>query len=75
MQMSRKLAIEGIFFTVEEAAQALGLAVDSVRRYCNATKPKINAKKAGRDWLIPKSEIERYRRERNAVGRPTQASK
>lgn len=68
--MPRKVAIDGIFFTVDEAAAELGLTVDSVRRYCNATKPKLIAQKFGREWFIPKSEISRYRRERNAVGRP-----
>lgn len=73
--MARKIAIEGIFLTVDEAAKALGLAVDSVRRYCNAEKPKLYAEKFGRDWLIPKSEIDRYKRERNTVGRPAQIAK
>lgn len=68
--MARRVDIEGVFFSVDEAAVELGLTVDSVRRYCNAAKPKIFAKKIGREWFIPKSEISRYCRERNAVGRP-----
>ena len=59
-----------IFLTTEEAAESLGLAVDSVRRYCNQENPKIKGKKFGRDWLIPKSEIERYKKSQQPVGRP-----
>lgn len=73
--MPRKIAIEGTFLSVDEAATALDLTVDSVRRYCNATKPKIIAQKIGRSWFIPKSEIDRYKRERNTVGRPSQIAK
>lgn len=64
------IKIIGKYLTVDEAAKALGLAVDSVRRYCNADTPKLRGEKMGRDWLIPESEIKRYLKERKPAGRP-----
>lgn len=57
-----------------DAASALGLSPDSVRKYCNnfddGKTPSLKALQLGRDWLIHKSEIARYKRERNERGRP-----
>lgn len=64
------IQITGRYYTVEQAAELLGLTVDSVRRYCNAAEPKIRGEKLGRDWLIPEAEIKRYREERRPPGRP-----
>jgi excisionase family DNA binding protein len=58
------------YFTSAEAAEILELTRDTVQHYCQGESPKINAEKIGRDWLIPKSEIDRYKRERRTVGRP-----
>jgi len=58
------------FLTTEEAAQALGLSVDSVRRYCNDINPKIIGKKIGRDWLISPAEIRKFSKGRRPQGRP-----
>jgi excisionase family DNA binding protein len=56
-----------------EFAEALGLSPQSVQRYC--WTGTISAKKIGRDWLIPVSEVERYRRENlNRRGRPSSSS-
>lgn len=68
--MPVKINVDGTYLTVEETAEALGLSIDSVRRYCNAKKPKLVGRKLGREWFIPKAEIERYKRERQGVGRP-----
>ena len=63
------------FLSCNEAAETLGLSADTIRRYCwnrEAGKtPYLEAMHVGRDWLIHKSEIARYKRERNGRGRPT----
>jgi len=58
--------------STQDAAEILELSVDTVRRYCNHSNPKIFGKKIGRDWLIPKSEIKRFLRERRKPGRPAE---
>lgn len=64
------------YLTCGDAAIALKLSADSIRRYCyNSTigkTPSLEAMHVGRDWLIHKSEIARYKRERNGRGRPPQ---
>jgi hypothetical protein len=59
-----------------DAAVALGLSADSVRRYCNNFKegktPSLKGMQIGREWLIHKSEIARYKRERVGKGRPVE---
>ncbi len=54
--------------TTAQAGDALGLSTDTVKVYC--TKGKIDAVKVGHIWMIPKKEVDRYKRERNTVGRP-----
>lgn len=56
--------------TTEQAAVVLNLSVDTVRRYCNDKDPKIIGTKIGRDWLIPKREIARFRKGQRPKGRP-----
>lgn len=62
------------YFTCSEAAEALDLSPESVRVYCNNAKkgksPAIKGMHMGRDWLIHKVEIARYKKERNGPGRP-----
>lgn len=62
------------YLTCRQAAKALKLSAESVRRYCyNATvgkTPALDAMHVGRDWLIHKTEIARYKRERVGKGRP-----
>lgn len=58
------------YFTTAEAAERLGLNRDTVRHYCQGDEPRIKATKVGRDWLIPRAEIDRYERDRRDVGRP-----
>ena len=57
--------------TTAEAAAELELGKDTVRGYCQGEEPRLRAEKFGRDWLIPRSEVERYKRERRDVGRPS----
>ena len=52
------------FLSTVEAADYLGLDKDTLRHYCQGENPRIKAEKFGRDWMIPKSEVERYDRER-----------
>jgi len=64
------------YLTCAEAAEALGLTADSVRRYCNNFLEKKSPAlegfqmSPGADWYIHKAEIARYKKERNSRGRP-----
>lgn len=62
------------YLNCSDAAVELGLSSDSVRRYCNNEKegktPCLKGLQIGREWLIHKSEIARYKKERNGRGRP-----
>lgn len=55
------------FVTTSEAAQLLDLTVDSVKKYCQLGR--IKATHVGRQWLIPKSEVRRYGKERRDYNR------
>lgn len=67
------ITIKGKYYSCREAAPLLGLDADTVRTYCNGDPPRIKAEKIGRDWMIPKKEIDRYNNERRDVGRPPSA--
>lgn len=60
-----------------QAAAALGLSTDSIRKYCNnhldGKSPSLIGLQFGRggEWLIHKTEIARYKKERSGRGRPT----
>ena len=54
--------------TTTEAAARLGIKPVTVRWLCASNH--IIARKAGRDWLIPETEIERYAVQRKSRGRP-----
>lgn len=64
------IEIVGKYYSCPEASELLGLDADTVRRYCNCDPPRLVAEKIGRDWLIPKEEIDRYKKERRDPGRP-----
>lgn len=57
------------------AAEVLGLSSDSIRRYLNNAKtgktPFLSGIQVGREWLIHKAEIARYKKERQSKGRPS----
>lgn len=55
------------FMTVKEAAAILGLSVVGVQRRLQTKK--MAGEKIGRDWLIPETEIERWK-ERGRLRRP-----
>lgn len=57
------------FLSTAETAEALGLDKETIRHYCQGETPRLNATKFGRDWLIPRSEVERYKRERREYNR------
>jgi hypothetical protein len=63
------------YLTCAAAADILGLTADSIRRYCYnhqfGKTPSLQAMHVGRDWLIHKAEIARYKKERNGRGRPS----
>ena len=54
--------------TTTQAAEYLGLALDTVRQYVH--RGLIRGTKAGPIYLITKAECDRYRRERKSVGNP-----
>lgn len=57
--------------TTRDFAEALGLHVDSVKRMCK--EGKLDAEKVGGKfgiWMIEKTEVARYRKERRGPGRP-----
>jgi len=56
------------FLTTEQAAIALKLKEDTVRRYCH--RKVIAAKKLGTIYLIPDSAILEFRRHRRGPGNP-----
>lgn len=58
------------YYTTGQAAKILRVAPDTVKRYCNQYPPRIIGEKVGRDWMIPKSEIDKYLAEENDMGRP-----
>ncbi len=66
----------GDYVNCAKAAKDLKLSPDSVRRYCNnaleGKTPSLNGIQIGREWLIHRSEIQRYKRERTRRGRPSQ---
>lgn len=57
------------FLSTSEAAAFLELDKDTIRHYCQGENPRMKAEKFGRDWLIPKSEVERYAKERREYNR------
>jgi excisionase family DNA binding protein len=63
------------YFTTAQAAAKLGVDTDTVKRYCNAEPPRLRAEKVGTIWMIPESEIKRYRKEESGVGRPKNLSR
>lgn len=62
------------YLTCADAGEKLGLSADSVRVYCNnfenGETPAIEGMKVGNQWLIHKSEVARYRKDRRLRGRP-----
>lgn len=61
------------YYTTAEAAELLGVNTDTVKVYCNSDPPRLKAEKIGYIWMIPESEIERYRKEKSERGRPKNA--
>ena len=55
-------------YTTKEAADYLGFAEDTIRRYIY--RKLINARKHGPVYFVTKTECDRYRKERRRLGRP-----
>ena len=55
------------FFTTSEAAQYLGFAEDTIRRY--VYRGLIAGQKLGNTVLVTKTELDRYKREKRNPGR------
>lgn len=60
------------FMTTAQAAKALDLSVDTIKKYCQ--QGDLSGVKVGSIWLVPKSEIKRYKEERKDVGRPSKGA-
>lgn len=71
MSISPKQVTE-TFYNTDEAGKLLGLATDTVKRYCNADPPRIFARKLfGEEgqWFIPQSSIDKYLKQESRLGR------
>lgn len=55
------------YFTTAEAADYLGFAEDTIRRYIN--RNLISAMKFGNSWAVAENELRRYREEKRNPGR------
>lgn len=55
--------------TTKQAAAVLDCTPDHVRRLCRGGR-LVGAEYWGRDWRIPRAEVEHYQQERLARGRP-----
>lgn len=53
------------WLTAAEAAEWLGYKKATIRQYIN--RGLIRATKRGRDWMIERSEVERFKRERGGL--------
>lgn len=63
------------YYTTSEAAEELGVTRDTVKNYCNGDSPRIRAEKVGSSWMIPLSEIKRYKEQESSTGRPKNISR
>lgn len=53
--------------TVSEVAEELGITEVTVRRYCQQGRL---GEKIGRQWLITRSELDEFKKNRRGPGRP-----
>ena len=56
------------YYTTAEAAELLGVETDTVKVYCNTDR--IKGEKVGHIWMVPESEIKRYKQDESNLGRP-----
>jgi excisionase family DNA binding protein len=61
----------GEYLSTEQAAKELELAAGTISHYCLAGKP-LRGVRVGKDWKVPRAEVERYKRQRRKAGRPIQ---
>lgn len=50
------------YLTTSQAATQLGLAVDTIKKYCQSGR--IKAITIGRQWMISLAEVDKYNRDR-----------
>lgn len=55
------------FLTTSQVANELGITETTVRRYCNEGRMGT---KIGRQWLITRDELDRFKKSRREPGRP-----
>ena len=67
MTMATSIA-GGTFYTSAEAATYLGITESLVCRYCRLGR--IEGQKAGRDWIIRKSALDKFNRIPREAGNP-----
>ena len=55
-------------FNATEAAKYLGLTDSMVRNYCR--QQRIKAERVGRNWVITKRELDRFKKTPRPIGNP-----
>ena len=55
-----KRAVSDQYLRVRDAAKLLGYSEDTIRNWINRPKHPLPATKAGRDWLIKKSDLDDF---------------
>ena len=55
-------------FNATEAAEYLGLTDSLVRSYCR--QRRIKAERIGRNWVITKKELDRFKKQPRPMGNP-----
>ena len=48
------------YLRVKEAAKMLGYSEDTIRNWINRSKNPLPATKAGRDWLIKRTDLDAF---------------
>lgn len=58
--------------TTAQFAAAVNTSTETIKKYCQ--KHTIAGFKVGNSWIIPKSEVDRFKNERRPRGRPPKAA-
>jgi excisionase family DNA binding protein len=61
------------YYTTAQAAELLGVETDTVKVYCNTDR--IKGEKVGHIWMVPESEIKRYKQDESNLGRPKKSKR
>ncbi len=53
-------SVDKPYLKVKDAAELLGLSEDTIRNWINRKQNKLPATKAGRDWLIKRTDLDAF---------------